>query len=216
MQGGLFQKKIHHNKIHQIYYDWGRGISELFEKSINSFKNLENCEYRLWSEEECEDLLRDYPEFRKLYYSCKYKIMKIDIIRFIILYEHGGLYADLDVIPVVKELPSYEFAVSKNDQRLNIEVLLSTKSNKVLLDFLEYVEKQIVLKNEIDIYKNWKLRYVFQTTGPRSFARFLKGKEFNILKLNEPDHQAKKDPQLNLKGDEDFISYPSCSFKESM
>ena len=216
MQGGLFQKKIHHNKIHQIYYDWGRGISELFEKSINSFKNLENCEYRLWSEEECEDLLRDYPEFRKLYYSCKYEIMKIDIIRFIILYEHGGLYADLDVIPVVKELPSYEFAVSKNDQHLNIEVLLSTKRNKVLLCFLEYVEGQIILKNEIDIYKNWKLRYVYQTTGPRSFARFLQGKEFNILKLNEPDHQAKKDPQLNLKGDEDFISYPSCSYKESM
>ena len=59
--------------------------------------------------------------------------MKIDIIRFIILYEHGGLYADLDVIPVVKELPSYEFAVSKNDQHLNIEVLLSIKRNKVLL-----------------------------------------------------------------------------------
>ena len=215
MQKKLFENKIHHNMIHQIYYDWGLGINELFQKSINYFKSMQGCEYKLWNQKECEYLLNNYPEFKSLYFSCKYEIMKIDIIRFIILYEYGGLYADLDVIPVIKKLPSYKFAVSKNDYELNVEVLLSTKRNEVLLEYLRHIKKEIKLKDKIEVYKTWKMRYVHQTTGPKSFKRFLKGKKYKILKLNKPGNTNQPNPQLNLKGDEEFISYPSCSYSKA-
>ena len=215
MQNELFNTKVKHTKIHQIFYDWGLGFNDLFKKSMDSFKNMKGLEHKLWNQQECEELLYKYNEFEIMYYSCKYEIMKVDIIRFIILYEYGGLYADLDVIPIVEELPNYEFAVSKNDYELNVEVLLSVKENKILLDYLRHIEKQIELKNQMDIYKVWKLRYVHQTTGPKSFGRFLKGKDFKILKLNKPSSTLQSKLDLNLKGDEEFISYPSCSYSES-
>ena len=37
-----------------------------------------------------------------MYYSVRYTIMKVDIIRFIILHKYGGLYVDLDIIPKLK------------------------------------------------------------------------------------------------------------------
>lgn len=215
MQKNIFNTKINHTKIHQIFYDWGFGFNELFKKSMQSFKTMKGVKYKLWTQKECEQLLTKYKEFKKLYYSCKFEIMKVDIIRFLILYEHGGLYADLDVIPVIKKLPTYKFAVSKNDYELNVEVILSVKKNKILLDYLKHIEKEIEKKDKIEVYKIWKLRYVHQTTGPKSFGRFLKGKDFKILKLNKPTSTLETKQNLNLKGDEEFISYPSCSYSES-
>tara|TARA_R110002020_G_C16259563_1_gene770378 strand:- start:399 stop:1076 length:678 start_codon:yes stop_codon:yes gene_type:complete len=217
MRYNLFSKQVKAPKlIHQIFYVWGdKEMNQLFKRSKFEFESIKGYKYKLWSEEECEELLNKFPDYVGLYYSCKYEIMKVDIIRFLILYKYGGLYADLDVIPVIKEFPESSFAVSKNDDELNIEVLLSCDKNPILLDYLDFVKEQIEIKNQIDVYKDWKLRYVHQTTGPRSFSRFLRNKDYDILKLNKPGNTNQKNPKLNLKGDEDYISYPSCSYSES-
>ena len=77
--------------------------------------------------------------------------------------------------------------------------------------YLNYVKEQIKEKDKIKVYETWRARYVYQTTGPFSFNRFIKNNKIIVEKyiINEP---LTYDDSLNLKGDEDFISYPSCSY----
>ena len=95
-----------------------------------------------------------------------------------------------------------------------MEVIQSKKKEKFLLEYLDYVKIQIEEKSKKKIYKIWKLRYVYQTTGPLSLTRFLKTHkdiEYGIYTMN-----AVKYGKMNIKGNEDFLSYPSLSYANKM
>ena len=68
------------------------------EKKIIEYCEKNNHEYIFWDDNKCLELLNKYPQYKPLYYSFKYGIMKVDFIRFLILYDMGGLYIDCDVI----------------------------------------------------------------------------------------------------------------------
>jgi mannosyltransferase OCH1-like enzyme len=54
--------------------------------------------YRLWDKPELEALLREhYPTIWPLYAGYDDDIKRYDLARYVILYHHGGVYADLDV-----------------------------------------------------------------------------------------------------------------------
>jgi len=54
--------------------------------------------YRLWTDEDNERFVNEYyPELAELYHSFTYAIQRVDVIRFLILYALGGVYADLDI-----------------------------------------------------------------------------------------------------------------------
>ena len=60
--------------------------------------------YWFWTKESQERFLRErYPEYLTIYEDYQLDIEKSDMIRFLILYEFGGVYADLDM-EVVKPL----------------------------------------------------------------------------------------------------------------
>ena len=173
-----------------------------------------NYTYRFWDTKSCDNLIKKYPEFEELYYSVKYPIMRVDIIRFIILHYYGGLYIDMDCRPNIDSVNTEIFAAAFKEGRkkhFEIEVLQSNPCNHILIKFLNYVIKQIEEKDKIEIYDTWKARYVYQTTGPYSFNRFIKKESANIHKyiINEP---LTFDKSLNLNGNEDFISHYSCSY----
>lgn len=195
--------------IHQIYGLFDDNISltdnKLFTDSYLKYsficsennynkKRKYNYEYKLWNKESCEELLLKYPEF-KYYHDVRFKIMKVDIMRFIILYHYGGLYSDMDIIP---QINNFDFVLD-NPQKMHlseyvnkkclgydIEVIGCYRKNPLLYEYLKYMPTQIEEKNNIDVYKSWKIRYVFQTTGPRSFNRFLKNTScpYDIISLN--------------------------------
>ncbi len=55
-------------------------------------------DYRLWTDEECEDLIRrELPDFLPTYLAYPKGIYRADIFRVAVLYIQGGVYADLDV-----------------------------------------------------------------------------------------------------------------------
>ena len=158
-------------------------------------KRKYNYQYKLWNKESCEELLNRYPEFN-YYYDVRFKIMKVDIMRFLILYEYGGIYSDMDIIPQIynldfvlddpKKIYLCEY-MNKDSNIYDIEIIgTATKNDKLLYEYLKYIPSQIKDKNSIEIYKSWKIRYVFQTTGPRSFNRFLKNTSCpsDIISLN--------------------------------
>lgn len=208
--------------IHQIFGLLGdTEMNELFTQSHRdyvAFCKKNDYEYILWNKEMCDNLIDEYLDYKELYNSVRYSIMKVDIIRFLILHKHGGLYADLDTKPVCECLKSSTFIsaykVGLKREHYEMEIIQSIKSHPYLLEFLDYIKTQIKEKDKIEVYEKWKCRYVYQTTGPHSFNRFLKNKD-NVDKyiINEP---LTRYNSLNLIGNEDFISYPSCSYKDKM
>ncbi len=62
-------------------------------------KQFPEFEHKLWSDEEDIDNLvkQHFPDQWEMYSSFPTHIMKIDFARFCILYEYGGIYADMDV-----------------------------------------------------------------------------------------------------------------------
>ena len=57
-----------------------------------------NWEYHLWNKKEMVELVDSYfPEWANLYHSLPFNIQRLDMIRYMILYCHGGVYVDLDI-----------------------------------------------------------------------------------------------------------------------
>ena len=169
--------------IHNIFglLDDGE-MNELFKFNYENNKKL--GEVILWDKEKCEKLINeDYPQFSKLYYSVKYKIMRVDIIRFLILHKCGGLYVDLDVYinPNFDLNFSKDVAIEKINRSgikglyIDIQVIFCrNKGEKFLIDFVNTIEDKIKEKDKIEVYKQRIARYIFHTTGPRSFTKFYK------------------------------------------
>lgn len=96
--------------IHQVYYNISQiEISpELKEAQLSWSLMNKAFKYTLWNESMVEQLLRDkYPYLENLYYSYERWIHKIDMARYIILHQHGGIYADIDIECIKNMLDIY-------------------------------------------------------------------------------------------------------------
>lgn len=62
---------------------------------------MPDYDYYLVRDEEIKELLNrpQYIQFQDLYYSLPQDIMRADMARYIYLYEYGGIYTDLDLVP---------------------------------------------------------------------------------------------------------------------
>ncbi|MGA2028049.1 MAG: glycosyltransferase [Syntrophobacteraceae bacterium] len=57
-----------------------------------------NWEHRLWTDEDAEHFVKvHYPGLRGVLDSFPYAIQRVDIMRYLILSVHGGVYVDLDM-----------------------------------------------------------------------------------------------------------------------
>ena len=205
--------------IHQIYGLLDDGpMPELFtklQKKVKAFASKNNYQYKLWGKKDIENLANKYPKYKSMINNARYNIMKVDIGRFLILYDRGGLYMDLDVEPKISKLKDYDFALSTSSKgsKFNMEVVQGKKGNQLLLDYLDYVKEQIAEKSKMDIYKTRKGRFVLHTTGPYSLIRWVKKNKLKpeTYNVNNSTNYNNK-PVFNLTGNEDFLSYPSASW----
>lgn len=220
--GSKTKKKAKPNQtIHQIFYNIGRG--EL--KDIPAFNkcyqhNKKYCKqngikYHLWSEKEVKKLLNKpkNKQYKKLYndfdkHPMGQGIQKIDFARYLILWNFGGIYIDLDIciiddksrVKKVKELFEKDFFFVRWDTSdLPYNALLGTKANsQIYKDLLDHCKESFYEKAKQDIYKQWKGRFVFQTTGHYMVKRVLKkhkikkGDLLNILKIQNPEKRSNK------------------------
>ena len=207
--------------IHQIFYNIGKG--EL--KDIPSFKkchdhNKKYCKkngikYKLWSENEVKKLINKpcCSQYKKLYndfdnHPLGQPIQKIDFARYLILWLYGGIYIDLDICIIdnkskvnkVKDLFKKEyFFVRWNSSHLPYNALLGThKKTKIYKDILDHCKESFYEKAKQPIYKKWKGRFVFQTTGHYMIQRVLKKYNIkkkdllNIMKIQNPQKRSNK------------------------
>ncbi len=163
-------------------------------KRTQEYCKKNNISYKLWREDDIDKLLLKYPQFRKLYDNFKYPIQRVDFIRYLILYDKGGIYIDCDISPIgdVSSLFELEeFFVKWNNEKRDLPYIavLGTKSkNPLYEDIFKEIINSVIEKDKIEIYGKWVGRYVFQTTGHYMLKRVLKkykdAKLLDILKIN--------------------------------
>lgn len=215
--------------IHQIYGLWDdKPMNALFTASHKAW--VEYCDknnyiYKLWDKKQVEELIDTYSELKSLYYSVKYPVMKCDIARFVILYQFGGLYTDLDVLPLVDKLTIDENKLTfckyinkgnYHNHCCDIEMIYSPKYNTILYEWILFIP-ELIKHRSVSLPESWEVRFIFHTTGPAGFRNFLKHKnnkiEYNIIKsyLLQEGIKYGDDIDYDTK-DAEVISYFSMSY----
>jgi|SRR5271170_2823543 len=173
--------------IHQI---WFQGCNNIPNKFINYIETIKNnhldWKYKCWNEEELRQECSNYSSSCvKLFDKFKHMHQKIDLGKYVLLYNYGGAAIDIDCISLksLNELPGLE---TKNlilsRTALNyIESyiasrLLTTYNNGTILAspkniYIKYLIDEIIRRQ--DCTTRIKINCINQTTGPIQFTKIL-------------------------------------------
>ncbi len=185
--------------LHQIWFQGEDQIPDKYQKYYSTCNKI-NPDYlrKVWDKESIEELLEQYPEYRKTYYNFPLMIQKIDFAKYLILYHYGGLYVDMDMYclkPVDKLIEEFQdntficnksfltktekylvhlgcYLLPNRRKRDNYEIL----NNGIIIT----VPKQPLLKYLLDQIKEMKVSklpsdelLVFTTTGPLAYTEII-------------------------------------------
>lgn len=162
-----------------------------------------------WNDEEIDRLIENkFPYHWERYIQLPHHALRIDISRLFILYEYGGIYADLDYIPLrnfydeLKDDFSIVGGITYNEPVQN-SLMCSTPHNisvlklidRIFADFFKY---EVIHKNDL----RWN-DYIKLISGPLAISRHLTlfSKNVNILDpaLYNPDHTVEHGPEIRGK-----------------
>jgi len=187
--------------IHQIWHDFssdgsGKDVPKKYKKYVNSWiKHNPGLEYKLWDKESTRVFIKKkFPWFYKYYVSYPYDIQRIDVARCFILYEYGGVYADIDFEclrsfePVIKEISDkgsstvinthpvkseskscdYLYFVESPNNYLGKDVILS---NALIVSsrkhpFWRKIFTRFIQKQDNSAWFNTRHTYIMTSTGP--------------------------------------------------
>ena len=168
-------------RVHQIYFNFdGRALQDhpLFARSHDSFRGMRGWTYRLWDESSIEHLCKSkYPSLWGVYRRLKFPIQRVDLAKYMVLDTFGGVYADLDVLPkfhvgeIVGDRPYLFDWCSRRHVIANDFMFVGSGG---LPGVFEYFKSNLARVNEIPAYQKRRMRYVFHTTGPDFWSRYLK------------------------------------------
>lgn len=157
--------------IHQFWDN--RNIPSTLTAWQQTWKDI-GLSYKLWSYNDCEYLLSKYLPNS----TFKYDIQKWDVLRLLICYEYGGIYADVDC----------EFAGNSDDLIFNSDTFISERvgsTTKLIHPYFFFAHKgstflRYVIKNisslldetySTDRFLKEKGRIVKDSTGPCGMTR---------------------------------------------
>lgn len=120
-------------------------------------------------------VVEHFPEYLETYDKLPYGIQRADMIRYMYLYNMGGVYSDLDIVPT-RPLsdysfdPNYEIYTVPSRTTPNVftnSLMISKAKCKIWLEMLEYIRN----------YKKWPLtiRYahIMYSTGPSAYSKVI-------------------------------------------
>ncbi len=214
-------------RVHQIYGFWDNTPYQdipCFQECVSqtiAFCKAHGLEHTIWSPTEIETLLKDhYPQYLQVYQDFTQVIMKCDFARYIILYHYGGIYIDMDIIPVkpfdfMKETEIFT-TWDDDSKRLPYNAVMgSQRHNELFLDIAEHSKESFYEKSK-SLPESWKGRLVFHSTGHLMLKRILTRKNIKVLsllKLNRHKYRQDKDFDRNPEADNYyFIDYNLSSW----
>lgn len=119
--------------IHQIWLQGEDQIPSKYHSYILSIKQLhEKWEYKLWDDKKISGLLQKYPIWKEIYDGFPFLHQKVDYAKYVILWDQGGTYLDIDVIALKSLDPLLDrlFNESAFSSILPSNTVLQTDSKK--------------------------------------------------------------------------------------
>ena len=184
--------------IHQIWFQGKRHIPQHLQYFHQSWIDM-NPEYEVivWDRPKIERIVRKVAKetnskwLYDLYHSYPKMIQKIDLAKYVILYQHGGIYMDMDVqcLQPLSNLPAF-----KEDPEIIVSTLIENRLQKILLSMVSHPKGEPIVNNGIimcipnhpilfqtlleaksNSHTNMKwvssMMYIFYTTGPLCLTR---------------------------------------------
>ena len=187
LETSLFPKVIHQTYISEdkILSHWKESRIE-WEKLHSSLPTLlpeEKGNYKFWSDE--DNLLfvkENFPDFLETYINFPHNIQRADAIRYCILYQFGGIYSDLDIIPLSNIFKYFEsgdiFLVKSGNVDTYTNSFMASRSHQKF--WLECIEE---MKKKVPPYIIGKHFTVMYSTGPMMLNRVVKKTRCNITTI---------------------------------
>ena len=164
--------------IHQLWKNENIPIEWI--ESHNQYKKLYNdYKYILWTDQTMKEFIeKNYNWFLHTYNNYKYNIQRVDAFRYFVLYHMGGIYSDLDIIPLKKMdiLLQYDnsIPITKNKNIFSgLSLTNSFMCSKPQSQLMKYCIDNLIL------YKDKKKKlgrhlHVLSTTGPMFLSNIVK------------------------------------------
>jgi len=173
----------------KVIYFCNKIITENDILSSNNWKKL-NPEYeiKLYDDEMIKSfLLEEYGElFKNIFEFLKDGPIKADFWRICILYKNGGIYSDIDNMPLIKLSgfieKNIDFATCSSYWRYNYNpnFIISKKDNIILKSCICWYVNKYMNKHKYD-YWDWSIMNAFtQTLHLEKYK-----KEYGVYKLND-------------------------------
>ena len=182
-------------KIHQTYIEKILDIRYYETCMINKYMNPE-YEYTYYTDVDVSNYIRDnFPEYLNAYNSLIPSAYKIDLFRYLVLYNEGGVYIDCKSSTIV---PLRKFI--KND--IGLCTFKDRLKGSIQIGFIASVPRHPLLKKCIDTYIQYfteNKKYginPFDITGPQVCGRAL-----NILLYKDQLEDIKSNTYTNIDVD---------------
>lgn len=204
--------------LHQVFLGFDKPNLEeipIFNKcrnlTIKFFENQKDWTLKLWNYNDCLELIKnDFPSYLKLWMDFTQPIMRADFIRYIILYKYGGIYMDLDMIPIknMNDLLNLNeiFTYWNTDKRkLPYNAFMgSSKENPLFIKIIKHSKESFYSKLQT-LPSSWKGRLVFHSTGHFMLQRILKKNNITPLDIISIQKNKKKKRMEIIEGNDPYI-----------
>lgn len=165
------------NIIWQTYKTPINDIPNYAKECIQSW-HINNPEYQHFymdDESAASFILQEYgEEWHSIFLNCKIGVMRGDIWRYLIIYKHGGIYADVDTLckyPASTWIkPSYDFILAPESEKKFCQWTFAAAPGSPIMKAV-IDEMKIRLKN-IDYTKP---DFIHDTTGPHLWTEAILG-----------------------------------------
>lgn len=190
--------------IHQIWYQGEENIPPKHSAFHKQWKIMHsNWIHKFWDETSMLQLLSKYPKYLNTYQEMKLMHQKIDFFKYVLLFDQGGVYVDMDTIPlkpidgllnkysdaevIVSYIPidSLEsLIISGRTKMVNNGIIMSIRKHHFLFHLLEDIVKDHKCKLALTDYI-----CISRTTGPHRFSKIaLKYQNDPTVKILPPKY----------------------------
>lgn len=167
-------------KIHQIWIGPKKMPTIWMDTfSVDYIGKFTDWEYTLWTDDNINELFINFPLIKIIYDLEPTYNGKSDLLRYLILYEHGGVYVDADMVWInnknfdeaLSQVNSTNFFLpyEPGDKNVCGAVMGCAKNNKYMKKIIEELEKLIIVDGNISKKKytrNRNINGVCKVIGP--------------------------------------------------
>lgn len=165
-------------KIHQIWLQGEDALPEAYKKYSKLYQNLNpDWQYKLWNLEDIRSLISSkYPHLLKIWEGYEFWVMRVDLGKYCILDDQGGLLIDMDTEPIKafgNWLPQDKAAVIEHENTFGHRLLgvkRTTNNNFIYVPKPKHPLTQALLKRACctseRLLFEFKFYYILGSIGP--------------------------------------------------